>query len=136
MARIEDIERRLQNWARWKHGAGSGGLGFSAGGGTFGGGSGSRYREAVVPTSDCEASDTDLAVNDLEARLRLTVCQVYLTGDSPAIDAAMLGCTESAVKARIWQAHARIEAWFTGREAARRAERDRVEALQRRAGAG
>ena len=30
MARIEDIERRLLNWARWKAGGRSGGLGYSA----------------------------------------------------------------------------------------------------------
>ena len=29
MARIEHIERRLLNWARWKHGANRCGLGYA-----------------------------------------------------------------------------------------------------------
>lgn len=129
MARIEDIERRLQNWARWKHGAGSGGLGYG-GGGFDGVASGSRYREAVIPTVDCEASDTDQAVQSLETRLRVTLHQVYLTGDSPAIDAARLGCTESAVKARVWDAHRKLAAWFSDRDTSARNERERLQQLR------
>ena len=58
MAKIEDIERRLMNWARWKMVAGSGGLGYArlqleAEGSRDG------YREAKVPVVDCEASETD-----------------------------------------------------------------------------
>lgn len=130
MARIEEIERRLLNWARWKHGAGSGGLGY--GGSTWNmEPSGSRYREAVIPTVDCEASVTDQAVGSLEQRLRETVQQVYLTGDSADIDARKLSISPATVKARIWEAHRRMSEWFTSRDSVARAERQRIEALQR-----
>lgn len=127
MARLEDIERRLQNWARWKHGAGQGGLGF---GSTWNmEASGSNYREAVIPTFDCEASETDQAVESLEVRLRQTVRQVYLTGDSATIDAAKLGCTVAAVKSRVWDAHRRINTWLLERKTTAENERRRVEHL-------
>lgn len=129
MARIEEVERRLLNWARWKHGAGSGGLGFGGGAWPSGVGSGSRYREAVIPTNDCEASETDRAVAALEHRLATTVAQVYLTSASTEIDARALGITPAGVKARIWEAHWRIAAWFTERQALARAERARLQAL-------
>lgn len=129
MARLEDIERRLQNWARWKHGAGSGGLGF---GSTWNmEASASKYREAIIPTVDCEASETDQAVDSLEARLRQTLRQVYLTGDSTAIDAAKLGCSVPAVKARVWDAHRRIADWLHDRKTQADNERRRVEMLTR-----
>jgi len=132
MARLEEVERRLLNWARWKHGAGSGGLGYS-GGSTWNmvAPSASRYREAVIPTVDCEAGLTDVAVRSLDDRLRATIHQVYLTGDSATIDARKLGCTESAVRLRVSNAHRRIANWFTDRRQLAEIERARVEALQR-----
>jgi hypothetical protein len=129
VARIEDIERRLQNWARWVHGAGSGGLGYGSTWNTEAGSS--RFREAVIPTVDCEASATNEAIEALDATLRQTVRQVYLTGDSGSIDAAKLGVSEATVKSRIWDVHRRLSRWFTERDATARAERQRVEALAR-----
>jgi len=129
MARLEDIERRLLNWARWKHGAGSGGLGY---GSTWNmEPSGSKYREAVIPTVDCEASETDMAIQSLDERLQMTIRQVYLTGASATIDAEKLGCSAAAVKARIWDAHRRISNWLHDRKTAADNERRRVEALMR-----
>ncbi len=130
MARNEEIERRLQNWARWKLGAGGGGLGYGGSAWNMEP-SGTRYREAVIPTIDCEASVTDQAVASLDVRLRETIEQVYLTGDSAALDARKLGCSEATVKARVWEAHRRLVVWFAERAALARAERERVEALQR-----
>lgn len=129
MARLEDIERRLLNWARWTHGAGSGGLGY---GSTWNAtASGSTYREAIIPTFDHEASITDMAVRALDERLQATIKQVYLTGDSPAIDARRLGCSQATVKARVWDAHRRINAWLMDRKAMQDRERQRVEAVTR-----
>lgn len=130
MAKIEEVERRLLNWARWKHGAGSGGLGFSRSSWDTEP-SGTRYREATIPTVDCEASQTDAAVNALEDRLKKTVIQVYLTNASPAIDARELGCGESAVRYRVAEAHRRIANWFTDLQQRQAEERRRVELLQR-----
>lgn len=129
MARIEEIERRLQNWARWKQGAGSGGLGYGSSWSSDGGGS--RYREAVIPTFDHEAAITDEGVNALEARLRLTLHQVYLTADSPELDARQLGISKMAVDARVWQAHRHLSSWLAERAEIARRERERVESLQR-----
>jgi hypothetical protein len=129
MARIPDVERRLQNWARWKQGLGSGGLGF--GGSSWNmEASGSRYREAVIPTVDCEASETDQAVQALDERLRSTVRQVYLTGASTRVDACVLGISPAGVDARVWEAHTRIAFWFTDRQALARQERERLERLR------
>jgi hypothetical protein len=132
MARDEEMERRLQNWARWKLGASAGGLGYGRCNWNMEP-SGTRYREATIPTNDCEASITDQAVASLEDRLRQTIEQVYLTGDSAAIDARKLGCSEATVKARVWEAHRRMVTWFADRAAVARQERERVEVLQRAA---
>jgi hypothetical protein len=132
MARIEDIERRLLNWARWKAGGRSGGLGYSAinlvaatvGGGRDG------YREAVIPTNDCEADETDQAVLALPSEMRRTVEVVYVEGGGMASKARRLCCTERTVQARIEQAHLKISRWLADKDASRKAQRERVERLQ------
>jgi hypothetical protein len=129
MARIEEIERRLLNWARWRLGAGAGGLGYAsvkmdAEAGRAG------YREAVVPTVDCEAEETDQAVMALPSELRRTVEVVYLEGGCAAAKACRLAVAEPTVKARVWQAHRKLADWLRDREAGRRVQRARVEALQ------
>jgi hypothetical protein len=129
MARIEDIERRLQNWARWKHGAVHSGLGYAS----------MRWtaapitrglRESIIPTIDCEAEETDRAVQALEPRLRATVEVEYLQGCSLRKKAQQLACSEPAVKARIWQAHRQLSHWLADKAQQARVERDRVQQLQ------
>ena len=132
MARVEEIERRLLNWARWRVGAGSGGMGYaSASMGSLGSSGG--YREAVVPTVDCEAEETDQAVQALAPDLRETVELVYAHGGGMAGKARRLGCSERAVYLRVEQAHVRLQVWLHDLQAARRQQRERVEALQRQA---
>ena len=78
-ARIEDIERRLQNWARWKLGATHSGLGYASmrwDGGIRTPGN----RKSIVTTIDCEAEETDRAVMVLASNLRATVEVEYLQG--------------------------------------------------------
>jgi hypothetical protein len=126
MARIEDIERRLQNWARWKLGAVHSGLGYAAmrwAGGVVTPG----RRESVIPTIDCEAEETDRAVQALEPRLRVTVEVEYLQGCSLRRKAQQLSCSEPAVKARIWQAHRQLSHWLAEKNMAAQRERDRVQ---------
>lgn len=135
MARIDEIERRLLNWARWRIGQGSGGLGFArqdldAQGGRDG------YRDAVVPTFDCEAEETGRAVAALEGHLRATVECVYVAPGTMRRKVARLCVTEATVKARIWEAHRRISAWLSDRQRLARQERERVEKLSRSAAAG
>lgn len=130
MARIEDIERRLNNWARWKLGDGSGGLGFSSPSLEREGG-GYAYREAVIPTVDCEAEETDRAVASLDEPLRGTVEEVYIGSGSMARKATALGVAERTVHERVWNAHRRLASWFGDRQRLALDERRRVERLQR-----
>lgn len=135
MARIEDIERRLLNWARWRCGLMRGGLGYASvdlGAERVDGGGG-YDAPAVIPTSDVEASETDQAVMSLPGELRRTVEVCYLDGGGVQRHAAKLACSESTIKARIWRAHRLLSAWYAGRAAAAREQRARVEALQRAA---
>jgi hypothetical protein len=129
MARIEDIERRLLNWARWKLGETSGGLGYAAMRWTAspaGGG----VRESIIPTNDCEAEETDRAVLVLESRLRATVEVVYLQGCSMRQKAQQLCCGEQAVKVRVWQAHAKLSKWLADKAETSRVERMRLSGLR------
>jgi hypothetical protein len=128
MARIEDIERRLLNWARWKLGATHSGLGYAAmrwDGGAVGPG----RRESVIPTIDCEAEETDRAVQELEPRLRATIEVEYLQGCSLRRKAEQLACSEPAVKSRVWQAHRKLSEWLANRAEMSRCESRRVKAL-------
>ena len=130
MARIEDVDRRLCNWARWSLGAGSGGLGFASSGLVSGGGGGGYgYRDAVIPTVDCEAEETNRAVQSLDERLRLTLTEVYIGAGSMKRKAAGMGVSEAAVNLRVWDAHRRLAAWFSERQREIRSERQRVEML-------
>lgn len=130
MARIEEIERRLLNWARWKSGGRSSGMGYATVnlGASPGG---TRQRESVIPTIDCEAEETDRAVMSLPSELRATVEAVYVSANSARGVAARLCVTPAAVDARIWRAHSHIQAWLQTLESSRKAERERVEFLQR-----
>lgn len=132
MARIEDIERRLLNWARWRFGAGSGGLGYATVN-LVGVGGRDNVREAIIPTVDCEAEETDQAVFALPGELRATLEVVYLQGGTMATKARRLCCSEPTIYSRIDRAHRCIQSWLAERDRARREQRSRTEALQRMA---
>lgn len=131
MARIEDVERRLQNWARWKVSRGAGHMGFA--GVNWGADVGTRsaYRESKIPTSDCEAEETDRAVLSLAGPLRAAVVEVYTGRGFVADHLNRLQCSHRTMYARIDQAHRVLDAWFMAAEQARREERRRVEELSR-----
>lgn len=81
MARDADTERRLQNWARWKLGAGARGLGYASVNLTMVlGDDRSDYQEARIPTVDCEAEETDRAIMTLPSELRATLEVFYVLG--------------------------------------------------------
>lgn len=134
MARIEWVEQRLQNWARWRLCEGAGVLGYAAvnyadavNGGRRG------YVEAAIPISDVDASETDQAIRRLHPPgLALTVEEVYVGQGGIRDKALRLCCTEGTVHARIDQAHRQLATDLAAAQARRRAERERVEALQRR----
>lgn len=128
MAKIQAIENRLMNWVRWKLRAG-GTLRYAAV--NYDAiGSGSGYREAVIPVDDCEACETDAAVRLLPGHLRATLDEHYMGEhiDIPS-QAAKLKCAVSTVHARIDDAHRRLSIHFQAKADAARAERDRVAAI-------
>lgn len=130
MAKIQAIEFRLLNWALWKERGGGGRLGFARADLTdIRAASG--YREAVIPIDDCEASQTDVAVESLQPRLKNTIVEHYL-GRSTDVrsQASTLGCSVATLYSRIDDAHRLIAAWFTDKREAAERERDRVERLQ------
>jgi hypothetical protein len=131
MARIEDIERRLLNWARWKMGGRSGGLGYASlnmaavtvGGGRDG------YRESTIPTNDCEAAETDQAVMTLPSELRRTVEVVYVEGGGMASKARRLCVGERTVQMRIETAHRHISRWLAEQNRVRQEQRALIERI-------
>jgi hypothetical protein len=128
--RDPDIERRLQNWSRWKAGEGSGGLGYASPllGSSSGGGS-SGYREAVIPTWDTEAAVTDQAVQALDEEMRKTIEAYYLTPGTAFAVAYELGIALRTLHNRVERAYYALQLWFNERERALAAERARVESL-------
>lgn len=135
-ARIDDIERRLLNWARWRLGGTAGGLGFASVNLEAALSARDDSRQSVVPTSDAEAVDTDAAVLALDSALRRTVEVVYLSGGGMAGKARKLACSEATVYSRVGQAHWQIAAWLADLATRRRAERERVERTMRAARPG
>jgi len=130
--RDPDIERRLQNWSRWKAGEGAGGLGYAAVDlGSTGGSSG--HREAVVPVWDTEASVTDQAVQALRSEQQAAIRAVYLDHGSAFIAAFELGIALRTLHARVERAFYALQLWFQEREGLQAAERQRVESLTRAA---
>lgn len=131
MARMHDIERRLLNWARWKIGGASGGLGYARAKDEHRVDGEGYDAQSVVPTIDCEADETDQAVRALEGRLRATLEAVYVDGGGMRQKAKKLCCTEATIHSRVDEAHRRISGWLSDKRQQRDAERSRVEALQR-----
>lgn len=125
----EDMERRLQNWGRWKHGAGAGGLGYAKVNFAADVVDCDRVDEAVVPTINVEAEETDRAIMTLASELRATVEVVYVLGGGMAAKARRLACTERTVRARLVRARSAISHWLSEQAEARQRQRQRVEAL-------
>ena len=132
MARIDWIEQRLQNWARWRAMQGGAGcLGFSGVelGDSDGGRSG--YVTASIPTIDVEASETDAAVQLLyPGAVRMTVIEFYLGSGGEVDKARRLVCSRATWNWRVDRAHQQLATHFAAVHAKRRDERARVEALQ------
>ena len=131
MAVIADIERRLHNWARWRTGVGSG-LGFARADMAAERVDGEGWDcQAVIPTSDVEASETDAAISALGGDLKYVIVWLYAAARPFADVAQRLGITTEGVRQRRDTAQRRIAGWLADKAERARAERDRVEALQR-----
>lgn len=133
MAMIEWVDRRLNNWARWKVSGGrsAGGLGFaSLNWGSLGGASGAPG-EAVIPTWSVEASETDSQVVLLPGELKRTVELYYLETESRAQLSVRLCCSVSTVDARLTRAHKMLSDAFNEIDAAAASRRDALAASAR-----
>lgn len=129
MARIAAIEHRLLNWARWKAGRS---ISYAALNPDNAGMPRDPYADAPIPVSDCEASETDDAIDQvLTSEQRRTVYEVYLGRYGERERCVRLGCSKSALHDRISAAHRALSEHFAAAAARRRTERERVEALSR-----
>lgn len=131
MARVDWIERRLLNWARWKLNSGSGPLGY-AGVDLSNPTPEVRdpYTEAPIPTLGVEASETDDAVQRLPSELKATVLEYY-TGKGGLNDhLRRLVCAKATMYARLERADRLLAEHFNARDDKARSERKRLEALQ------
>lgn len=129
MARIAGIENRLQNWARWKAGRS---ISYAASNPDNAGMPRDPFADAPIPVSDCEASETDDAIDAvLSSEQRLTVYEVYLGRGNEADRLSRLRCSKTAMHDRIGAAHVRLAGHFADVAERRRSERARVEALRK-----
>lgn len=132
MARNEEMERRLLNWARWRLTRGMGKLGYARTNLEEGTGDRSNpFPDAPVPTNDIEASETDDAVQRLPSDLRRTVEVCYVLGRSERERLAKLCISKTTMHQRIERAHRLLGEHFAARRERGQAERTRVEVLQR-----
>lgn len=133
MAKIDWIERRLQNWVRWRVAGGGGPLGYAQvklGDAAAVVCDRRGYDDAPIPTNAIEAGETDDAVQRLPSELRATVLEVYLGTGGEAQHMARLCCARATMYARVDRAHRLLAEHFDAREQRAAAERKRVEALQ------
>lgn len=130
MARIEWVEHRLQNWARWRMCRGAGMLGYARADLASGQTGRDGFVEASIPISDVEASETDQAIQRLNPPgLALTLVEVYCGRGGLKDKARRLCCSEVTVHARVDQAHRQLVRLLDEARKARESERQRVEAL-------
>ena len=125
--RIEWVDARLWNWARWLARSGSAGLGYASpnwrsvpSGG---------YAEARIPLSCGEAEVTHQAVLTLSDVLQRTVREWYLRPGPAVAVAGELGVSRPTLYVRLDAADRVLAAWLGERERAAGCERRRVEVL-------
>jgi hypothetical protein len=128
MAKLQWIAERLDNWARWKLAAGSSSLAHvnlenadmprEA------------YADAPIPIADCEASDTDDAVERLPGELKATMIEYHLGRGGLRHKLARLCCAESTLHARMERSHRLLADHFMAKQDKAVAERERLKGLQ------
>ncbi len=127
MPRIEDMKRRLENWARWREQGASGGLGYPRQSAFVRMAPVDGSADAVIPCDEIEAAKTDEAIQTLQftkPHLHRTATLIYLKGLSIKYAAIELGRAQSTVKANLEQLDHALQQWYT----------DRAERLQAAAG--
>jgi DNA-directed RNA polymerase specialized sigma24 family protein len=130
MARLEWVEQRLQNWARWRLISGGGVLGFASVNLLAAAMPKATDFEAPVPTSDVDAHEVDEAVARLPSELKATVIEVYVGEGGLRQKLARLCISESTLHARVGRAHRLLADHLLARQDRLRDERARVESLR------
>lgn len=119
MARIEWIKLRLENWARWKARAESGGRGWCSQATFLNDYSNDRYREARIPIDHVEGGVTNDAVESLKperSHLYETLLCIYPLDLGIRGTALHCGVQESTVHARLESADVALREWINRRE--------------------
>jgi hypothetical protein len=132
MARIEWVDQRLRNWALWRIGERSGGLGFAHVNlqATPVDNPQGWDAQARIPVLDEEASVTHQGVSTLASELRRTVEVYYIGSGSVATKLRQLACEKATLYDRLDRTHRTLAVWFGERDRQAKRERERVEALQ------
>ncbi|MCR5864665.1 hypothetical protein [Aquincola sp. J276] len=132
MARIDWIEHRLLNWARWKSRSGGGALGYARVPlGVQTPSTRDAYADVPIPVNDIEAGVTDDAVQRLPSELRATIVEYYTGTGGEQDHLKVLCCAKATLYARIERAHRLLAAHFHSEQQRGAVERQRVEDLQR-----
>lgn len=130
MARIDWVQTRLDNWARWHATMNGGGLGFATQSAFLNDPAGSDgVQEARIPIDEIEGSITNDAVEDLKlgyGHLHQTLRLFYLKGEGIKGTARIMRRAESTIKAQLAQADALLAVWFTERKRRKEAEAQRL----------
>lgn len=127
MAKLQWIEERLNNWARWKLSSGSSSLaGVDLANADM---PREPYADAPIPITDCEASDTDVAVMLLPGELKITVLEYYIGRGGLRHKLTRLFCSEATLYARISKAHRQLADHFMAKQDKAKAERARLAEL-------
>lgn len=133
MRMIGEMDRRLQNWARYIWMMNAGGRMASA----------SALQErvdcaagdgwdapTVVPTDDAEAEETHAGVMTLPSELRAATEAWYLGHGGVKHKARRLCVSEKTLRDRIGLAHRHLSQWLAEKHQAAKRHRERIEALQ------
>jgi DNA-directed RNA polymerase specialized sigma24 family protein len=132
MARIEWVEQRLQNWARWRLIRGGGVLGYASVNLLAAAMPRATDVDAPVPTSDVDAHEVDDAVARLPSELKATVLEVYVGEGGVRQKLARLCVSEPTLHARVGRAHRLLADHLLAKQDRLKDERERVDTLRRR----
>ncbi|EYC51711.1 hypothetical protein AZ34_11930 [Hylemonella gracilis str. Niagara R] len=118
MARIEGIRYRLENWARWCAKVEGGALGFPTTNSLARLAGRSSNYEAVIPTNDVDAAETDAAVKSLQltrSHLYLVLTLHYAKGLPIHRVAREMHRAESTIKRNLEDADLAIQTWLVAK---------------------
>lgn len=126
MARIDWVQHRLENWARWHATMNGGGLGYASSAAFLAEAVDcDRQLEARIPIDEVEGSITHDAVEALKlghGHLHQTLRLFYLRGEGIKGTARIMRRAESTIKAQLAQADALLALWFAERRRRKEAE--------------